>query len=129
MNIINKSILSELESHISHEKFLRNIQTFMAYLPEQIRVLDALLLAGDAGAIADKAHTLKGTCGQFGAMRLHELFKTIERCALDHNVRDIQMIVRALPYEFQLVQELISLSYMHAEEPAGLVPPVATPAA
>jgi HPt (histidine-containing phosphotransfer) domain-containing protein len=129
MNIINKSILSELESHISREKFLRNIQTFMAYLPEQIRSLDALLLAGDIDAISSKAHTLKGTCGQFGAMRLHELFKTIEVCALDHNLRDIQMMVRALPYEFQLVQELISLSYMHAEQSAERVSPVATPAA
>jgi HPt (histidine-containing phosphotransfer) domain-containing protein len=114
MNILNKSILSDLETHITHEKFVRNIQTFMQFLPAQIDELKSLMLVSDLKSIGDKAHTLKGTCGQFGAMRLHELFKTIEICAEQHRVKDVQAMVQVLPYEFQLVQELISLSYMRA---------------
>ncbi|MGE5315129.1 MAG: Hpt domain-containing protein [Acidobacteriota bacterium] len=118
MNIINKSILSELESHISHEKFIRNVKTFMDYMPGQIHELERLQLSGDLKTIVEKSHMLKGTCGQFGAMRLHELFKTIELSAREGNVSDIRLMVRALPYEFQLVQEIISLSYMHTDEPS-----------
>jgi HPt (histidine-containing phosphotransfer) domain-containing protein len=126
MNIINKSILSELESHISHEKFIRNVQTFIDYLPVQILELDMLLRTGNVKSIAEKAHMLKGTCGQFGAMRLHEIFKTIETCTFENNLTDVQMMVRALPYEFQLVQEIISLSYMHPEPVPGHIRPAAS---
>ena len=116
MNILNKSILSDLETHITHEKFVRNIQTFMQFLPAQIDELALLMRASDLKTIGDKAHTLKGTCGQFGAMRLHELFKTIEICADQGRVKDVQAMVQVLPYEFQLVQELISLSYMRSTQ-------------
>lgn len=114
MNIINKTVLSELESHISHEKFLRNIQTFVDYMPGQLVELGDSLHSGDMKAVVEKAHTLKGTCGQFGAMRMQELFKTIETCAEEGGLRDVQMIVRSLPYEFQLVRELITLTYMQS---------------
>lgn len=134
MNIINKTILSELESHVSHDKFIRNVRTFIEYLPAQIREIDILLRSGDLKAVTEKAHTLKGTCGQFGAMRLHEIFKTIEASAGSARVLDVQMMIRALPYEFQLVQEMISLAYMPAETesadarvaaavPASMTPP------
>ncbi len=116
MNIINKSILNELESHITHEKFLRNIQTFMKFLPVQIVELEAMLLAPNMKGLGEKAHMLKGTCGQFGAMRLHELFKTIEICAEEDRINDVQALVQVLPYEYQLVEEMISLSYMQANQ-------------
>ena len=122
MNILNKSVLNELESHIPHDKFVRNIQTFIKYLPAQIVEMETLVLTSDMKTLGDKAHMLKGTCGQFGAMRLHEIFKTIETCAEQHRVSDVQAMVRVLPYEFQLVYELISLSYMHAaQQPAAPV--------
>lgn len=121
MNIINKSILNELESHITHEKFVRNIQTFMKYLPTQIDEMGTLLQMQDLKTIGEKAHMLKGTCGQFGAMRLHELFTTIETCADQNRIEDVQAMVQVLPYEFQLVHELISLSYL----PVNQAPPTA----
>ncbi len=114
MNIINKSILNELESHISHDKFVRNVQTFMKFLPTQIVELETMLLASNMKGVVEKAHMLKGTCGQFGAMRLHELFKTIETCAEEDRLGDVQAMVHVLPYEYQLVEELISLSYMQS---------------
>ncbi len=116
MNIINKSVLSELESHITHDKFVRNIETFMKYMPGQIVELQSLVHTSDTKRIADTAHMLKGTCGQFGAMRLHEIFKTIENCAEQGRLCDIESMVRVLPYEFQLVHELIDLSYMNAQQ-------------
>jgi HPt (histidine-containing phosphotransfer) domain-containing protein len=117
MNIINKSILNELESHITREKFVRNIHTFMKYLPAQIEELEMLLHTPDMKSIGDKAHMLKGTCGQFGAMRLHEIFKTMELYADQKRLEEIESMVRVLPYEFQLVKELISLSYMPTNQP------------
>ncbi|HLP16258.1 MAG TPA: Hpt domain-containing protein [Bacteroidota bacterium] len=119
MNIINKSVLSELEAHIPREKFIHNIKTFMDHMPVQIEDLHGLTGLGDMRAVADKAHMLKGTCGQFGAMRLHELFKSIELSANEGRLRDVRMTVRALPYEFQLVQELISMCYMQPDALSG----------
>jgi HPt (histidine-containing phosphotransfer) domain-containing protein len=110
MNIINKSILNELKSHIAHEKFIRNLQTFVKYLPTQITELAALSDSGDMKTIEEKAHMLKGTCGQFGAMRLHEMFSTIESRAHDSQSGDVQTMVRMLPFEFELVQEVLSRS-------------------
>lgn len=117
MNIINKHVLSELESHITHDKFIRNIQTFMTYLPVQIVELESMSHGTDMQKVADMAHMLKGTCGQFGAMRLHEIFKAIEVSAEEHRMHDVEVMVRVLPYEFQLVQELIDLSYMATDRP------------
>lgn len=116
MNIINKSILNELESHIPHEKFVRNIQTFMMFLPMQIIEMESMLLASNLKGIGEKAHMLKGTCGQFGAMRLEELFTTIESCADCGLTTVIRAMVHVLPFEYQLVEELISLMYTKPQE-------------
>jgi len=110
-------VLSELESHITHDKFVHNIETFMKSMPAQITELQSLVHTSDTRRIADTAHMLKGTCGQFGAMRLHELFKTIENCAEQGRLCDVESMVHVLPYEFQLVHELIDLSYMNMHQP------------
>ena len=56
-------------------EFLRQlIAVFLADLDARV----AAMRAGDAAAVAHAAHALKGSCGHFGAKRLHALCRELE---------------------------------------------------
>jgi len=54
------------------------VDMFIAEVPGQLATLEAALAKGDAGAIRLTAHTLKGTAGNFGALRMRALASAIE---------------------------------------------------
>lgn len=61
--------------------FVREIiDIFLQETPERLQQLEKAYVAGDAAAITHLAHSVKGSCGNFGATRLAAISLAIEQC-------------------------------------------------
>ena len=71
-------------------------RTFRDDAPKRIAVLREALRAGDAGSVAIGAHSLRGSAGALGAMRLHatatQLEEAAERGALESCAALIELL-------------------------------------
>jgi HPt (histidine-containing phosphotransfer) domain-containing protein len=54
------------------------IDVFLADLSERVRVIALQMSQGDRVGVAATAHSIKGSCGHFGAARLMQLSRDIE---------------------------------------------------
>ena len=88
------------ESAIDHAKFeelcqnINNIKPvitiFLRLLPHRLEKLEKAVQDQDNAEIESIAHTLKGSCSQFGAYGLAELCSQAENMAQDHNLTVIK---------------------------------------
>lgn len=58
--------------------FLEMFQLFQEDTPERIASMDALLMNGEMGELADVAHAIKGAASTMGAMRLRVAAAAVE---------------------------------------------------
>jgi HPt (histidine-containing phosphotransfer) domain-containing protein len=67
------------EGDESGDQFVAEIiDVFLADLSERVRVIALQMSQGDRVGVAATAHSIKGSCGHFGAARLMQLSRDIE---------------------------------------------------
>jgi len=91
------------------------------FLESTARILAALRLAASAGnakAVADGAHALKGACGNAGAVKLQKLSARLEAHAQTEALDESIALVAALETEFARVHERL-LQELGPAAPAG----------
>lgn len=83
--------------HATFETLCQNIDNikpviaiFLRLLPHRLKKLEKAVQEEDSAEIESIAHTLKGSCSQFGAYELAELCSQAENMAHDHNLTVIQ---------------------------------------
>jgi HPt (histidine-containing phosphotransfer) domain-containing protein len=87
--------------------FLRElIEIFLQDTPTRLKELDAALAASDAATVTRAAHSIKGSAGNFGAMRLSELAHRIELLGKAANLPAVD--VTELKSEYARVAEALT---------------------
>jgi CheY-like chemotaxis protein/HPt (histidine-containing phosphotransfer) domain-containing protein len=85
------------------------IDLFLAETPKRFRELLAALAAGDARAVAQLAHTVKGACANFGARALQSLCLQIEDLARLGSLQDVPVLAEKLEPELAHLAGALSL--------------------
>ena len=83
------------------------INLFLEDTPQRLAELEHSITTGDAITIQEAAHTLKGSCGNMGAVRMHHLAVDIEASARKGDLKDIQQPVQALAAAFTATRILL----------------------
>jgi HPt (histidine-containing phosphotransfer) domain-containing protein len=71
-------------------------RTFREDAPQRIALLREALGAGDAGSVAIGAHSIRGSAGALGAMRLHATATQLEEAAESGSLEGCGALVDAL---------------------------------
>lgn len=84
------------------------VVAFLGDSPPRIETLREGLASGDAAAIVQAAHSLKGSSGNFGAMRMQTLCADIERLSRDGHLAPLAPLVERLGVEYALVADRLA---------------------
>ena len=84
------------------------VEAFLGDSPSRLRALRAGFDRGDAEAVGRAAHSLKGSSGNFGAMRMQTLCADIERMARDGQMEPLGPLVSWLDVEYRQVAERLA---------------------
>ena len=110
--------LSALE-HFSHlggesdeEGLLEIINLFLVDSPRTVHALNTSLQKEDANAIYYHAHTLKGSCSNFGAKQMQMVCTNIEEFARKQDFSSVSDLLEALQAEFVEVKKALELKRM-----------------
>jgi HPt (histidine-containing phosphotransfer) domain-containing protein len=79
------------------------VDSFLIRAPEQVTALCAACDAGDAQAVEDQAHSLKGAAGTIGATAVAEACDRLESNARDGEMPEAVLDVRTLRRELEHV--------------------------
>ena len=77
------------------------VEAFLGDSPPRLQALRASLDRGDAEALGRAAHSLKGSSGNFGAMRMQTLCADIERLARAGELGPLGPLVEQLDVEYE----------------------------
>lgn len=83
------------------------VEMFIGEVPNQLATLEAAVANKDAGATRLIAHTLKGTGGNFGAVRMQELAAAIEEKGRNGSLEGAAALLVLLRDECARVREAL----------------------
>jgi len=90
------------------DSFLREIiGIFLKDSPSRIADIRTGIAVNDAKAVARAAHSLKGSSGNFGAMRLQAASKDIEQLANQERLGEAANVLPHLETEYQKVADAL----------------------
>jgi two-component system sensor histidine kinase BarA len=90
------------------------VEAFLDDSPPRIEALHAGLANGDASALGRAAHGLKGSSGNFGAMRMQVLCAEIERLSRAGQLAGLAPLVTRIEHEYALVAERLAEAMVEA---------------
>ena len=76
------------------------IQMFVEDTPQRIATARDAVALGDAGVVEHAAHSMKGSCAQFGATAMQRLAREVEVRAQRRELADVPPLLEALDEEF-----------------------------
>jgi two-component system sensor histidine kinase/response regulator len=105
------AVLRELQQEGQPNILEQLITLFLDDVPHQLVALRNAAEAGDARSVERTAHTLKGSCGNMGAVRMHTLCAELEYTGRSAELDTVPVRISRLEEEFghvraALVQEL-----------------------
>jgi PAS domain S-box-containing protein len=83
------------------------IEVFLENTPNLLRDLRAALAKGSAPDIARVAHTLKGSCSNFGAHRLREACMRLEQLAETGSLKGAEILLQEIERTFEGVRQAL----------------------
>lgn len=84
--------------------FLRElIELFLQDVPQRFAELEQALAKGDAALLTRAAHTIKGSCSNFGAANLAAVALQMEHQGKENSFSEAKATLPALKAEFALV--------------------------
>jgi len=94
--VLDHSHLASLAMHLPAENVRQLLLLFLDQIEAQIVTLKALSAGGDFAALAREAHTLAGTSGNIGALRLSGFARGIEAASKDADLESVMQLARGL---------------------------------
>jgi HPt (histidine-containing phosphotransfer) domain-containing protein len=82
--------------HLPAENVRQLLLLFLDQIDAQIVTIEALSAGGDLGALEREAHTLAGTSGNIGALRLSGFARGIEAASKDADAARVARLARGL---------------------------------
>ncbi len=81
------------------------IEVFVEDLANRVQLMEEAAWAGDGDGLQRAAHTLKGSCSQFGARQLTRLCQQAEQMGRDGNLDNIWPLIGQIGREAEMVRE------------------------
>jgi HPt (histidine-containing phosphotransfer) domain-containing protein len=81
------------------------IQAFVEDSPQHIQAIQAALVSGKGQALMRAAHSLKGSCGNFGAARLQALCAELEARGRQNQLDGLAPLVARVASEYALLKD------------------------
>jgi HPt (histidine-containing phosphotransfer) domain-containing protein len=110
-NPIDLATFRELEQNAGKEFVGELVRTFLEEAPRMVEQLIAAMAANDAEKFRRTAHSLKSNSLTFGATRLGDLARNLEKAGLEKVIADDAAAIATLGQEYKRVagalQELI----------------------
>ncbi len=95
-DLLQPDSLNQLKA-ILEDEFLQITELFANQLPQEIDALHQAIAANDLTAINRKAHSIKGSCANLGAVALAHQAMLIEKAALVPDLAVIHTAAATLP--------------------------------
>lgn len=80
------------------------IDIFLQDAPPRLAEIDAALARGDGRTASRAAHAIKGSCGNFGAVRLHATSLAMERAAASGDLAAARALLPGLHADHEATQ-------------------------
>ena len=84
------------------------VEAFLDDTPPRLETLRMSLARGDAEAVGRAAHSLKGSSGNFGAMRMQTLCAEIDHRSRDGELESVPPLAAQLEVEYRLVADRLT---------------------
>jgi HPt (histidine-containing phosphotransfer) domain-containing protein len=94
--VLDHAHLASLAMHLPAENVRELLSLFLDQIEAQIAALKALSVGGELAALAREAHTLAGTSGNVGALRLSGFARVIEAASKDADAERVVQLARGL---------------------------------
>lgn len=107
---IDRSVLEslrELQEEGEPDIISELVQLFVEDTPPQLAALREAVDASDAQSVERIAHTLKGSCGNMGAVRMAKLCEELQGVGASGNLARVPELLDQLEAEFELVSKLL----------------------
>ncbi len=83
------------------------VDLFISDVPRRLGRLNTAIATGDVNVVGDMAHSIKGSCGNIGAIRLQGLCQTLETAARSGSAPDAVAQYELIEAEFRAVREVL----------------------
>jgi len=103
LNVLEAGVISELREQIG-DALPTMVRVFLADIPAYIRSLKDAVSVGDAKAIGDMAHGIKGSASNFGAQRLTTICQQLEDQGRAEQLDGSQELLAQLISEAELLE-------------------------
>jgi HPt (histidine-containing phosphotransfer) domain-containing protein len=94
--VLDHAHLASLAAHLPAENVRQLLLLFLDQIEAQIVTLEALSAGGDLAALEREAHTLAGSSGNVGALRLSGFARGIEAASKDADAERVARLARGL---------------------------------
>ncbi|MDO9288595.1 MAG: Hpt domain-containing protein, partial [Thermodesulfovibrionales bacterium] len=81
------------------EFFIRMVDEFLSYVPEQIKSLEEAVKSGNADEVQKSGHSIKGTAGMLSADRVSSFAMSIETKGRNNDISDVPGLLEELKFE------------------------------
>jgi len=111
MPAVDARVLEELRALGGEDDpmFLRTlIEHFFQNLPQRLDALRTAITDGNMKVVQREAHTLKGMCGNLGAMAMVNLFGVLEQRSSPLSVEEMKSVFGNVETEFERVREALA---------------------
>ena len=108
VDVSTLNVLREMQNDDSPDILGDLIETFFENSPRLLASAREALAAGDAARLSGSAHSLKGSCGNFGAKHLAKLCNTLEHTALNGGADAAAGLLAAIEEEYRRVHAALS---------------------
>ncbi|MEM7001164.1 MAG: Hpt domain-containing protein [Pseudomonadota bacterium] len=104
--LLDETMLNELRE-IMEDDFGALVETFLSESARQYAEVQSAWANQDMDLLRRAAHTLKGSCGNIGAMQLHESMSHIEHQARDGETTDLNSLIANVEGQLDAVHEAV----------------------
>ena len=104
---LDRSVLAslrELQQEGEPDIMRELIELFLSDVPPQLVALREAVEAGDANSVERVAHTLRGSCGNMGAVGMEDICAELEEIGRSEDQRDAPALASRLEEEFRRVR-------------------------
>ena len=84
------------------------IEKFFSDTPQRLSSLQEILAKGNASAIEQQAHSLKGSSSNLGSRRMAEICERLEQCAREGQIEEAEEMLAELEKEYQRTKEVLA---------------------
>lgn len=103
---LDEEALAELQD-VMEDEFGTLIHTYLSDSRDRIESLKSAINGADAEALANTAHSFKGSCINIGAPRLGALCREVEKAGLENRLGDVPPALDAVEAEFKRVTDAL----------------------